>query len=181
MTEETDAELVQRCRSGDRHAFDLLLGRYARQVFAAAYRILHVREDAFDVTQTAFLSAYEHLDRYDPGQPFRSWLYRIAVNQALDQVRARHPAEALADETVDDHEGPEDLAARDANEIAIQGALARLSVEYRTVIVLKHLQGCSYEEMALILECPVKTVKSRLFTARQALRVILVAKGAAAA
>jgi RNA polymerase sigma-70 factor (ECF subfamily) len=166
-----------RYRNGDRRAFDALLGRHARQVFAAAYRILHHREDAFDVTQTAFLSAYEHLDRYDPGQPFRSWLYRIAVNQALDLVRARRPTDVLAEETVDDHHGPDELAARDANDIAIQGALARLNVDYRTVIVLKHLQGFSYDEMALILECPVKTVKSRLFTARQALRAILVAKG----
>ena len=129
------------------------------------------------MTQIAFLSAYEHLDHYDPGQPFRGWLYRIAVNQALDLVRTRRPAEALAEETVDDHPGPEEQAARDANDIAMQSALARLNVDYRTVIVLKHLQGCSYDEMALILECPVKTVKSRLFTARQALRAILVAKG----
>lgn len=177
MTEDTDADLVLRCRNGDRRAFDALVGRHARQVFTAAYRILHDREDAFDVTQTAFLSAYEHLDHYDPGQPFRGWLYRIAVNQALDLIRARRPAEALADEAVDDHQGPDELAARDADDIAIQGALTRLNVDYRTVIVLKHLQGCSYDEMAQILECPVKTVKSRLFTARQALRAILVAKG----
>src|SRR5512135_3500445 len=141
MTEDTDADLVLRCRNGDRRAFDALLGRHARQVFAAAYRILHDREDAFDVTQSAFLSAYEHLDRYDPVQPFRSWLYRIAVNQALDLIRARRPAEALADETVDDHQGPDELAARDADDVALQGALTRLNVDYRTVIVLKHLQG----------------------------------------
>jgi RNA polymerase sigma-70 factor (ECF subfamily) len=162
---------------GDRRAFDALLGRHARQVFAAAYRILHDREDAYDVTQTAFLSAYEHLDRYDPGKPFRSWLYRVAINQALDLIRASHPAEALADDTIDDHEGPQELAARDESDVALQGALMRLNADYRTVIVLKHLQGCSYDEMAQILECPVKTVKSRLFTARQALRTVLVAGG----
>jgi len=177
MTEDTDAALVLRCRGGDRHAFDVLLGRHARQVFAAALRILHDREDAFDVTQTAFLTAYEQLDRYDPGLPFRAWLYRIAVNQALDRVRARRPSEALGEETIDDHDGPDELAVRDENDGAVQDALMRVSVDYRTVIVLKHVQGCSYEEIALILECPVKTVKSRLFTARQALRAILVARG----
>jgi len=177
MTEATDAELVLRYRNGERRAFDALLGRHARQVFAAAYRILHDREDAFDVTQTAFLSAYEHLDRYDAGQPFRGWLYRIAVNQALDLIRSRRPAEALAEETIDTHPGPEDLAAREADDSAMQGALMRLGADYRTVIVLKHVQGCSYEEIALILECPVKTVKSRLFTARQALRAVLIARG----
>ena len=177
MSEETDAALVDRCRNGERRAFDTLLRRHAQPVFAAAFRILHAREDAFDVTQTAFLTAYEHLDRYDPGQPFRGWLYRIAVNEALDLVRGRRPVEALTDEVVDDHEGPDDRAVRDENEVAMQGALMRLTADYRTVIVLKHVQGCSYEEMAVILECPVKTVKSRLFTARQALRGILVAGG----
>lgn len=177
MTEDSDAVLVQRCRNGDRRAFDGLLGRHARQVFSAAYRILHDREDAFDVTQTAFLTAYEHLDRYDAGQPFRGWLYRIAVNQALDVVRARRPAEALAEETLDGEAGPEQLAERNENDIVMQRALMRLRADYRAAIVLKHLQGCSYEEMATILECPVKTVKSRLFTARQLLREILVAGG----
>ena len=177
MTEETDALLVLRCRDGDRLAFDALLGRHSRQVFSAAFRILHNREDAFDVTQTAFLTAYERFDRYDPGQPFLSWLYRIAVNQALDVVRARRPMEMLAEEPVDDHDGPDEMAAHDQNELCMQRALMKLSVEYRTVIVLKHLQGCSYEDMALILECPVKTVKSRLFTARQALRAVLVDGG----
>lgn len=175
MTEETDTALVLRCRDGDRHAFDTLLGRHARQVFSAAYRILHHREDAYDVTQTAFLNAYERLDRYDPGQPFRSWLYRIAINQALDLIRARRPAEPLADACIDEHAGPDETALREENELALQRALMRVNVDYRTVIVLKHVQGCSYEEMAQILECPVQTVKSRLFTARQALRAVLVA------
>lgn len=177
LSDDTDAALVLNCRRGDRHAFDTLLGRYARPVFTAAFRILHNREDAYDVTQNAFLAAYEHLDRYDPGQPFRGWLYRIAVNQALDSVRARHATEALADDTADDHDGPDDQAMHDENESVMQGALMQLGVDYRTVIVLKHLQGCSYEDIALILDCPVKTVKSRLFTARQALRSLLLARG----
>jgi RNA polymerase sigma-70 factor (ECF subfamily) len=175
MTEDSDAALVDRCRHGDRRAFDSLLGRHARQVFSAAYRILHDREDAFDVTQTTFLSAYEHLDRYDPGQPFRGWLYRIAVNQALDMVRARRPAEGLSEDAADDTDRPDEMAERDEDDQAMQRALMQLSVDYRTVIVLKHLQGCSYEEVAVILECPEKTVKSRLFTARQALRAALLA------
>jgi RNA polymerase sigma-70 factor, ECF subfamily len=177
MTEDTDVALVLRCRNGERRAFDDLLGRHARQLFSAAFRILHNREDAYDVTQSAFLSAYEHLDRYDPGQPFRSWLYRIAVNQALDLARSRHPVEALAEEAIEDRHGPEELAAREEGEAVMQKALMQLNVDYRTVIVLKHVQGCSYEELATILECPLKTVKSRLFTARQALRAVLIAGG----
>ena len=177
MNDDTEAALVLRCRSGDRGAFDILLTLYAKQIFSAAFRILHHREDAVDVTQTAFLRAFEHFDRYDAGQRFDSWLYRIAVNEALDLVRGRHHSEVLAENPADEQQGPEQVAARDENDRLMQGALMQLKVEYRIVIVLKHLQGCAYEEIAHILECPVKTVKSRLFTARQALRDVLVAKG----
>ncbi|MGH8233001.1 MAG: RNA polymerase sigma factor [Rhodanobacteraceae bacterium] len=177
MTDETDAELVIRCSGGDRHAFDAILGRYERQLFGAAFRILHDREDAFDVTQTAFMRAYEHLDRYDPGQSFQTWLYRIAVNAAVDLARSRHPQDALSDEITDQGIGPEVEAMHEQRDVVIQAALMELKTEYRTVIVLKHLQGFSYEEIAEVLECPVKTVKSRLFTARQALRSILASRG----
>ena len=177
MTDETDAELVVRCSGGDRHAFETLLSRYERQLFGAAFRILHNREDAFDVTQTAFMRAYEHLDRYDRSQSFHTWLYRIAVNAALDLARSRHPQDALSDEITDQGDGPEAVAVGEQRDFAIQAALMELNPGYRAVIVLKHLQGLSYEEIAQVLECPVKTVKSRLFTARQTLRNILVSQG----
>ncbi|MGH8122547.1 MAG: RNA polymerase sigma factor [Rudaea sp.] len=177
ITDDSDAVLVLQCKSGNRHAFEALLARYERQVFGAVFRILHHREDATDVTQTAFLRAYEHLDRYDPGQRFSSWLYRIAVNEALDLVRSRRPSEPLLDDTLTDSAGPVEMAVQDENESTMRSALMDLKIDYRTVIVLKHLQDCTYEEMAQILECPVKTVKSRLFTARQALRDVLVARG----
>ena len=177
MTDDSDAALVSQCRGGDRQAFEALLTRYERQVFGAAYRILHHREDAPDVTQTAFLRAYEHLDRFDPGQRFSSWLYRIAVNEALDLVRSRRHSQPLLDDAPADRDGPDEMAAHDQSDAAMQEALMALKIEYRTVIVLKHVQDCSYEEIAHILECPVKTVKSRLFTARQALRDVLAARG----
>lgn len=177
ITGKTDAELVVLCKKGDRCAFESVLMRYERQVFAAAFRILQNREDAFDVTQTAFMRAYEHLDHYDPLQPFQTWLYRIAVNAALDIARKRHPTDTLTEEIVDQRADPVVAAMQEQRDAVIQAALMELKIEYRTVIVLKHLQGCGYEEIAQILDCPVKTVKSRLFTARQALRNILVSKG----
>jgi RNA polymerase sigma-70 factor (ECF subfamily) len=176
MTDDTDAELVSRCRNGDRLAFDALLTRYELRIFNAAFRILHHSEDAIDVTQTAFLNAYEHLGSYDQHQQFSTWLYRIVVNQALDLVRRRRSSESLGEDTLDDHDGPVELAIREQTGVALQRALMALKIEYRIVIVLKHVQGCSYEEMAQILDCPVKTVKSRLFTAREALRDVLVAR-----
>ena len=177
MTDDSDAALVLQCQGGDRRAFEILLARHERQVFGVAYRVLNHREDASDVTQTAFLQAYEHLDQFDPSQRFSSWLYRIAVNEAVNIVRVRQRSEPLVDDVVSDRVGPDALAVQGQSDSAIQRALMALKLEYRTVIVLKHLQDCSYEEIAQILDCAVKTVKSRLFTARQALRDSLLAKG----
>jgi RNA polymerase sigma-70 factor (ECF subfamily) len=174
---DPDAVLVAQCQGGNPRAFEVLMVRYERQVFGVVFRILHHREDAIDVTQAAFLQVYEHLDRYDPGQRFLSWLNRIAVNQALDLVRGRRPSEELSDDTPGDRAGPDWLAAQGESDTILQAALMGLKIEYRTVLVLKHVQECSYEEIAQILNCPVKTVKSRLFTARQALRDVLVARG----
>lgn len=179
MSDDSDVALVLRCRSGDRHAFETLLVRYQSKVFGAAYRVLSHREDAIDVTQTAFLHAYERLGQFDTSQSFSAWIYRIAVNEALDQVRGKPQSESYEDDVPGEREGPEQLADRDASDAALQEALMHLKLEYRTVIVLKHLQGCSYDEIAQVLDCPVKTVKSRLFTARQALRDVLVARAGA--
>ena len=177
MTDDPDAALVLECRAGDRRAFDRLLARYERPIFNAAYRILHHREDATDVTQTTFLRAYEHFDRYDPAQRFFSWIYRIAVNEALDVSNGRRRNEPVPDEIATDRPGPERVAQDDQLDAGMQDALMAIPVDYRTLIVLKHVQDCSYEEIAAILECPVKTVKSRLFTARAALRDVLVSRG----
>lgn len=177
MTDDPDAALILECRAGDRRAFDRLLARYQRPIFNAAYRILNHREDATDVTQTVFLRAYEHFDRYDPGQRFFSWIYRIAVNEALDVSTGRRRNEPVLDELASDRPGPERVAQDGQSDADLQEALMALPVDYRTLIVLKHVQDCSYEEIGAILECPVKTVKSRLFTARQALREILLKRG----
>jgi RNA polymerase sigma-70 factor (ECF subfamily) len=182
MTDDPDAALVLECRAGDRRAFDRLLARYQRPIFNAAYRILNHREDATDVTQTAFLRAYEHFDRYDPGQRFFSWIYRIAVNEALDVSNGRRRTESVpeagsASELASDRPGPERVAQDEQSDTDLQAALMELPVDYRTLIVLKHVQDCSYEEIGAILECPLKTVKSRLFTARQALREVLLKRG----
>ena len=179
MTDDPDAALVLECRAGNRRAFERLLARYERPIFNAAYRILHHREDATDVTQTVFLRAYEHFDRFDPGQRFFSWIYRIAVNEAIDMSNGRRPAEAIVDDLPSDRSGPERNAESDQMDEGMQHALMELPVDYRTLVVLKHVQDCSYEEISAILECPVKTVKSRLFTARQALRQVLVSRGLA--
>lgn len=177
MSDERDAALVRECLAGNGRAFEELLTRYERPVYNAALRILNNREDAKDVTQAVFLSAYEHLGRFDANQRFFSWIYRIAVNQTLDAAAARKPVEPLPDSVVESGSGPYETATEAQLDAGVQRALAALKLEYRTVIVLKHIQGCSYEEIGMILQCPVKTVKSRLHTAREALRDVLAAKG----
>jgi len=169
--------LVEACLRGDRSAFDELVESYESTLFNAAYRITGSVDDAMDATQTAFVNAYEKLHTYDPNHRFFSWIYRIACNQALNLVGRRRRESELNVDTPGNGATPE--AAYGENQAAdfLQRALLELTPEYRTVIVLKHLQGFSYREIGEFLEIPEKTVKSRLFTARQHLRSILLEKG----
>jgi RNA polymerase sigma-70 factor (ECF subfamily) len=177
MREDPDAALVLASRAGNRQAFEQLLARYERPVYNAAYRILHHREDAADVTQTAFLRAYEHLDQYDPSQKFFSWLYRIAINEAMDVGGRRTPDAVELESLPDQSVGPDGQADDARSEHRLQSALLALNAEQRALVVLKHVQDFSYEQIAEIIDCPVKTVKSRLFTARRALRDLLLQRG----
>ena len=177
MVEVGDADLVRRCCNGDRSAFEILLRRYERPVYNAALRMLRNPEDAKDVAQTVFLKVYEHLSEYDPKYKFYSWIYRIAVNESLHGLSRRHHLEAIDEEEPDERPGP-DVEAGDAQTSRqVQDALMHLKPEYRSVIVLKHLLGCSYDDMSEILQLPEKTVKSRLFTARQLLKDVLLDQG----
>ena len=147
MSKTDDTKLIERCISGDREAFEALLAEYERPVYNAAFRMLNNRDDARDVTQTVFLKVFQNFGQYDPSRRFFSWIYRITLN-----------------------EGPEqecDSARLSAN---VQAALMTVKADYRTVVILKHFLGCSYVEISEILELPEKTVKSRLYTARQQLK-----------
>ena len=177
MVEDVDADLVRRCRNGDRGAFEVLLRRYERPVYNAALRMLRNPEDAKDVSQTVFLKAYEHLAEYDPKYRFYSWIYRIAINESLNGLNRRHRLEPVDEEATDERPGPDQVLGDEQRSRYVQGALMYLKPEYRTVIVLKHFVGCSYHDMSEILQLPEKTVKSRLFTARQLLKEVLLDKG----
>lgn len=177
MVEEGDADLVRRSRNGDRSAFEVLLRRYERPVYNAALRMLRNPEDARDVAQTVFMKVYEHLADYDPKYRFYSWIYRIAVNESLHGLDRRHRLEPMDEDATDDHPGPDDVVGEQQTCRSVQGALMHIKSEYRTVIVLKHFLGCSYHDMSEILQLPEKTVKSRLFTARQLLKEALLDRG----
>lgn len=170
MSEPDDTTLMERCTQGDRQAFETLLVRYEKPVYNAAYRMLHSRDDARDVTQTVFLKVYENLDSYDPQYRFFSWIYRIALNESINLIKKTSRLEPLESDTESHAKGPEQQASSDEMSEEVQTALMAIKSDYRSIVVLKHFLGCSYSEISEILEVPEKTVKSRLYTARQLLK-----------
>ena len=178
MTEPIDDAIwVARCLRGDSSAFEPLVTRYQRVLFTVALRLLGNYEDARDATQNTFVRAYERLDTYDPGRRFFSWIYRIGVNESLNYRRTQRPHEPLA--VTLEAPGVGALDAVEARELSerVQAALMQLSPEYREVVVMRHFAELSYEEIAEALDIPEKTVKSRLFSARQRLEPLLTAEG----
>lgn len=177
MNEPDDIKLMERCSKGDRQAFEILLVRYEKPVFNAAYRMLNSPDDARDVTQTVFLKVFEHLDQYDPKYRFFSWIYRITLNESINWLKKSNRLDALDGDTADTGGGPEQEASNAQLSEGMQAALMTISPEYRAVIVLKHLLGCSYQEISEVLEIPEKKVKSRLYSARQLLQETLTERG----
>jgi len=177
LSKSRDQALVERCLSGDRQALEALVGSYQRPLYNAAYRILGNPADAADATQAAFLKAFEHLDRYDPNYRFFSWIYRIAVNEALNLLKRQRKHHPLDEREASGRPGPD--ARAEAGDLAreIQEGLMMLNDEYRTVLVLRHFADCSYRQIGEILEIPEKTVKSRLYTARQLMKERLLTHG----
>ena len=175
VTEYDDATLVERCQRGNRSACAELVTRYQRAVFNAALRLLHNAEDARDAAQSAFLKAFEHLADYDPSFKFYSWLYRIAINESLNALKARKPGLDISGNEPDEAPGPDRFAEASDARRAIEDALMHLTPELREVVVLRHVMQLSYHDMAETLDLPEKTVKSRLYSARQILREQLLA------
>lgn len=177
MNKPDDKTLMERTLQGDRHAFEALLVRYERPVYNAAYRMLHDSDDARDVTQTVFLKVYEHLDQYDPSRRFFSWVYRITLNESINWLKKSKRLTTLEQDTADQRSGPRQQAGEAQIGEGIQAALMMIKSEYRAVVVLKHVLGCTYAETSEVLDIPVKKVKSRLYTARQLLKEQLTEQG----
>jgi RNA polymerase sigma-70 factor (ECF subfamily) len=177
MHKDNDAALLEDCKRGDRMALASLVRRYERLIYNAAFRMLGNPDEAADVTQTVFLKTFEHLDRFNPKYKFFSWIYRIAVNESIDQLNRRNRVEPLANGVASADRGPE--AAVEAKRLVdeLQAALMTLNESHRAVIVLRHFTELSYRQIGEVLEIPAKTVKSRLFTARQKLRESLERQG----
>ena len=178
MPTDQDAQLVAACLSGDRKAFGVLMDLYEKKLFNVAYRVVGNYEDAMDATQSTFVKAYEKLDTFDPRYRFFSWIYRILLNESLNIVNRRKNHDCLDDvELTSSGRNPEeDYGAKETGE-TLQTVLDELKPENRAVVVLKHFHNLSYREISDILAIPEKTVKSRLFTARQQLREMLRKRG----
>lgn len=176
MDEVTDIELVERYRRGDRTAFTELVNRYQKPLFNVAFWTVRRVEDAKDVTQEVFLKVAERLNEYDPQFKFFSWIYRIAVNESLNMLRRSRREETLDQERdlpTSDSASPERQAGDAQLSRRIRGAMMHMTVEDRMVLSLRHFSECSYQQIGQILQLDEKTVKSRLFEARQRQRGML--------
>ena len=172
MDSGDDVELVALCLRGDVEAFAPLVARYQKVLFNLALRMLGDREDARDVTQTAFVRAYEKLATYDPTHRFFSWIYRIVMNECLN-LRQRRPFHQRLDETMAASDSPYRETEAHETSDRVQAGLLRLPAELREVLVLRHFLELSYGDIGAALHLPEKTVKSRLYSARQRLGQIL--------
>jgi RNA polymerase sigma-70 factor (ECF subfamily) len=182
MPENTDDQvLVERVQRGDRRAFDLLVIRYQQKIVKLVMRFVHDPVEAQDVAQEAFIKAYRALPKFRGESAFFTWLYRIAINTAKNYVVAlqRRPIEYDLDlqapeqweaaARLRDDDSPEAIALRDELRETVERAMASLPEELRTAIMLRELDGLSYEEIATAMNCPVGTVRSRIFRAREAI------------
>jgi RNA polymerase sigma-70 factor (ECF subfamily) len=180
--EQDDLQLVTASKNGDQDAFSLLVQRYQRRVFNLVFRMVQEYEEANEITQDAFLAAWQGLGSFRGEARFSTWLYRIAYNCALksldQQKRERALQTALqAEQFLEDDQDPQNVNRIEAMESQqlVQEQLSQLPAKYRVVLTLRHLQEMSYEEMAEVLTMPVGTIKTHLFRARNLLKERLLA------
>lgn len=179
--QKVDQELVKRVQRGDKTAFDVLVRKYQHKIVKLISRYVRDPDEALDVAQEAFIKAYRALGNFRGESAFYTWLYRIAINTAKNylvaqgrrppdtDVDAEHAAQFEAEPGLRDSDSPELLAQRDEIEKVILEAIEDLPEDLRTAITLRELEGLSYEEIAQAMGCPIGTVRSRIFRAREAI------------
>lgn len=178
---QLDQDLVARAQAGDKRAFDLLVLRYQQKVANLVARYIRDPTETLDVTQEVFIKAYRSLRGFRGESAFYTWLYRIAINTAKNFLVAqgrRPPGDDVEAETAEQLDAggrlkefgtPENLLLRDEIAMTIKQALEELPEDLRTAITLRELEGMSYEEIAEAMSCPIGTVRSRIFRAREAI------------
>ena len=183
---EIDQQLVERVQRGDKAAFDLLVVKYQRKIFRLLSRLIRDTAEIEDVAQEAFVKAYRALPNFRGDSAFYTWLYRIAINTAKNYLVSqgrRAPTSTQSDveeaETFDDGDHLRDLNTPDSMLVtkqvgeAVNRAIDQLPEALRTALVLREIEGLSYEEIAESMQCPIGTVRSRIFRAREAIALEL--------
>ena len=178
---EADLQLVERVERGDKRAFDLLVVKYQHKILAVIGRFVHDQDEAMDVAQEAFIKAYRALKNFRGDSAFYTWIYRIAVNTAKNHLVSKGRRPPGRDVEVEDAEyydggvalhetsSPENNLLRDELEKVIYDAIAGLPDDLKTAVTLREFDGLSYEEIAEVMDCPVGTVRSRIFRGREAI------------
>jgi len=177
----TDQELVERVKQGDKTAFDLLVIKYQQRIINLVSRFVRNQSDAQDVTQEAFIKAYRAMPNFRGESAFYTWMYRIAVNTAKNYlaVQSRRPVAAERDITeieqiegdnaLKDYATPEHMLLRDEIQETIVKAIENLPDDLKMAITLREVEGLSYQDIASAMDCPIGTVRSRIFRAREAI------------
>nr|WP_274518436.1 RNA polymerase sigma factor RpoE [Congregibacter litoralis] len=181
----TDKQLVVRVQKGDKSAFDLLVIKYQQKIMSLISRYVHDADEVQDVAQEAFIKAYRALPNFRGDSAFYTWLYRIAINTAKNHLvsRSRRPPGSDVDvddaqyleagDALRDRESPENALFGEELRVKVHTALDDLPDDLRTAVTLREFDGLSYEEIAAVMECPVGTVRSRIFRAREAIDKIV--------
>lgn len=179
--QDTDQQLVERVQKGDKRAFDLLVLKYQHKIFAIIGRYVRDHSEVQDVAQEAFIKAYRALANFRGDSAFYTWLYRIAINTAKNYLVARNRRPPSSDvevedaefyagsEALKDMETPERSLLRDELQAVVDQAIRDLPEDLRTAVTLREMEGLSYEDIAAIMDCPVGTVRSRIFRARESI------------
>lgn len=180
-TDQTDQQLVQRVQKGDSRAFDMLVLKYQHKIFGLISRYIRDADEVQDVAQEAFIKAYNALPRFRGDSAFYTWLYRIAINTAKNHLVSKSRRPPGQDVEVDDAEyydggsalreieNPENALFGAELKAVVEAAIAALPDDLRTAVTLREFDGLSYEDIAEVMECPVGTVRSRIFRAREAI------------
>jgi|TARA_B110000503_G_C7167021_1_gene422431 RNA polymerase sigma-70 factor, ECF subfamily len=187
--EETDQQLVERVQRGDKRAYDLLVLKYQHRIVSLVSRYMRDQSEVLDVTQEAFIKAYRALPGFRGDSAFYTWLYRIAINTAKNYLvsRSRRPPDSDIDVDQGDYQGeslalsdiesPENRLEADQLEAVVYKAIDDLPEELKIAVTLREFDGLSYEEIAGVMDCPVGTVRSRIFRAREAIEKKIAALG----
>ena len=180
IVDQHEIDLVKRCQNRDMQAMEDIVRQYENQVYNIAYGMLGSPEDAQDITQDVFVSVWEKIGQFRFRSKFSTWLYRIAKNMSLNEKSRRTSRKTDVVEIDDsqawvpvDHQTPEDEILASEQQQILHKALGQLKESYRTILVLREMEGLSYEDLSAVLGCSIGRVKSRLYEARMQLRGIL--------